>query len=142
MASSHVLSQPNISAEGAQAAIAAAAAKANEVGHPATIAIVDTSGILKAYLRMDGAPLLGTEVAELKARTAIAMGGADTGQMGERLGQNAGLLARLAPLPGLALLPGGMPIRVEGALVGAVGVSSPSGGSDEAIAAAAVAATA
>ena len=134
----HKFDQATISHAGAQEVLARASAKAAELGAPATIAVVDASGLLKAYVRMDGSPLVGAELAEMKARTAVLMGGAETGGMGERLGQNTGLLVRLAAIPGVALLPGGLPLRSEGALVGAVGVSSPTGGADEAVAAAAV----
>ena len=136
--SSYVNSQTTISAEGAQKVIASAIAKAIELSAPATVAVVDVQGILKALVRMDGSPLIGVEVAVMKARTAVLMGGADTGQMAERLSQNATLLARLAPLPGIALLAGGSPLKVDGAMIGAVGVSAPSGASDEAIVVAAV----
>ncbi len=40
---------------------------AREMKHPFVIAIVDESGVLKAFTRMDGAPLLSVQVAQDKA---------------------------------------------------------------------------
>ena len=54
--------------------IAAAEAKASEMGHPFVIAVVDESGVLKAFSRMDGAALVAVQVAQDKAYTAIGFG--------------------------------------------------------------------
>ena len=49
--------RPSVTAELAKAMIEAAERKAGEMGHPFVIAIVDDSGVLKAFSRMDGAAL-------------------------------------------------------------------------------------
>jgi len=54
--------------------IEAAEQKAAEMGHPFVIAIVDDSGVLKAFSRMDGAPLLSVQVAQDKAYSAVGFG--------------------------------------------------------------------
>src|SRR3954466_9052967 len=64
----------SITAEAAHQAIAAAEAKAREIETPMDIAIVDDSGVLKAFSRMDGAPLLSIQIAQDKAYTAAGFG--------------------------------------------------------------------
>ena len=64
----------SITLEAAHQAVAAAAAKAVEIGVPMAIAVVDPDGTLKAFSRMDGAALLAVRVAQQKAWTAISFG--------------------------------------------------------------------
>ena len=64
----------SVSAQLAKVMIEAAEKKATEMGHPFVIAIVDDSGVLKAFSRMDGAPLLSVQVAQDKAYTAVGFG--------------------------------------------------------------------
>jgi len=52
----------------ARTMIEAAERKAAEMGQPFVIAIVDDSGVLKAFSRMDGAPLLSVQVARKNER--------------------------------------------------------------------------
>src|SRR5580704_16558411 len=54
--------------------IAAAEAKAAELGVPMVIAVCDESGVLKAFSRMDGAALLSVQIAQDKAYTAVGFG--------------------------------------------------------------------
>ncbi len=62
----------SITAEAAQRIIAAAEVKAVEMGRPMCIAVVDGDGNLKAFTRMDGAPLLAVQLSQDKAYTAIS----------------------------------------------------------------------
>jgi uncharacterized protein GlcG (DUF336 family) len=64
----------SISTEAAQRLIAAAEAKAAELGKPFVTAVVDDGGVLKALSRMDGAPVLSVQVAQDKAYTAVGFG--------------------------------------------------------------------
>jgi len=64
--------KPSITAELAEEIIKAAAGKAEEIGVPMVIAVVDESGILKAFRRMDGAALLSVDIAQNKAYTAVS----------------------------------------------------------------------
>ena len=61
----------SVTAELARSMIEAAEQKAAEMGQPFVIAIVDDSGVLKAFSRMDGAPLLSVQVSAgaITART-------------------------------------------------------------------------
>ena len=67
-------SKASISTELAHRMIAAAEAKASELGVPMNIAVVDESGVLKAFSRMDGAALLSVQIAQDKAYTAAGFG--------------------------------------------------------------------
>ena len=61
----------SITAEAAERIINAAEAKAREIGKPMCIAVCDSDGTLKAFRRMDGAPLLSVQIAQDKAYTTI-----------------------------------------------------------------------
>jgi uncharacterized protein GlcG (DUF336 family) len=60
---SQVFEKASVSTESAHRMIAAAEAKAREIGVPMVIAVCDESGVLKAFSRMDGAALLSVQVA-------------------------------------------------------------------------------
>src|ERR1700691_1495055 len=64
----------SITLEAAQRMLAAAADKAEALGKGFVIALVDESGVLKAFARLDGAPLLSVQVAQDKAYTAAGSG--------------------------------------------------------------------
>src|SRR5258708_39890735 len=63
----------SITIEAAQRMIAAAEAKAREMGMAMCISICDGDGTLKAFSRMDGAALLSVQIAHDKAYTAISL---------------------------------------------------------------------
>ena len=71
--------RPSVTAELARAMIEAAEQKAAQMGHAFVIAVVDDSGVLKAFSRMDGAPLLSVQIAQDKAYTAVGFGLATDG---------------------------------------------------------------
>jgi uncharacterized protein GlcG (DUF336 family) len=103
--------------------IEAAERKADEMGHPFVIAIVDESGVLKAFSRMDGAALLSIQVAQDKAYTAVGFGMA-TDQWHEFVKGDAPLAMGAAPgIDRLIVFGGGYPIKIGDAIVGAIGVS-------------------
>jgi uncharacterized protein GlcG (DUF336 family) len=113
----------SITTEAAREAIAAAEAKAGEIGTPMVIAIVDDGGALKAFSRMDGAALLSVQVAQDKAYTAVGFGMPTHGW--HDFIKDDPPLADGAP-PGidrLVIFGGGYPIQVDGQVVGAIGVS-------------------
>ena len=60
-----------ISGEMAAKMIEAVIAKAKSLGVPQIVSILDESGLLKAFHRMDGAPLISIEVSQNKAYTAL-----------------------------------------------------------------------
>ena len=113
----------SVTSEVARRMIAAAEEKATAMGHPFVIAVVDESGVLKAFSRMDGAPLLSVQVAEDKAYTAAGFGMA-TDAWHEFIKNDAPLAAG-APtgIDRLVVFGGGYPINIGGQVVGGVGVS-------------------
>jgi uncharacterized protein GlcG (DUF336 family) len=112
----------SIDAATAERAIAAAAEKAVEMKIPMCIAIVDESGDLKAFRRMDGAPKLSVEIAQNKAYTAASFGMA-THAWFDFIKDDAPLLHGITHTPRLVVFGGGFPIALEGGVVGAIGVS-------------------
>lgn len=114
----------NVSLEQAEQVIEAAKERAKEIGVPMTIAVVDTGGNLVALVKMDDALLASLDIAIGKAYTAAAMkmGTADLAsavQPGQPL---YGLEVANQPRP-LVTFGGGVPLQVDGKVVGGVGVS-------------------
>ena len=120
--------------EGAARMLAAAVAKAREIGVGQCIAIVDVGGHMISFARMDGAFTLSADTATMKALTAASYG-TPTGNIA------AGMDLKLAiGTQGKRInLPGGLPIIVDGHLLGAIGVGSGSGEQDREVAAAGLA---
>lgn len=112
----------SLSLSAAQRIVEAGIAKADEVGVPSAIVVVDESGQLKAFARMDGAGLIATEVALNKAYTSAATG-APTSGVHEFIKSDAGALLSMPHVPRFTVVAGGLPIAVDGATVGALGVS-------------------
>src|SRR5216684_700624 len=67
----NVVKKHSISSELAQKMVDEAVAKAGEIGVSENVAILDDGGNLKAFSRMDGAPILCVEIAQNKAYTAL-----------------------------------------------------------------------
>lgn len=130
----------SLSTELAHALIAAAEAKALELGLPIAITIVDEAGVLKAFSRMDGAALVAVDASRKKAITAVSFG-IPTGDAWHNFIKDDPILLHGAQhLQDFILLGGGSPVMVGGALVGAIGVSGGHYKQDEAVVAAALAA--
>lgn len=116
------------------AAAAEAEAKANQWA--VSFAIVDDGGHLLWLQRLDGAPPISAQIAPAKAQTA-ALGRRESKVYEDMI--NAGRHSFLsAPLQGM--LEGGVPIVVEGQVVGAIGVSGVKSNEDAQIARAGIAA--
>ena len=98
-------------------------------GHRVVIAIVDTHGELIQLRRTRGAQIASSRVAVDKARTA-AIFVRPSREMEEQV--TDGRLGALA-LHGAACLTGGIPLRVDGEVVGAIGTSGETPDEDEAI---------
>lgn len=120
---SDTVSVENISAAAAHRVIAAAEEKAADMGVPCTIAVCDTSGVLKALSRMDGAALLSLQIAQDKAYTAVGFG-LPTHAWHDFI-KDDGPLAAGAPtgIDRLIVFGGGYTIEVGEAVVGGIGVS-------------------
>jgi uncharacterized protein GlcG (DUF336 family) len=117
----NVLKKLSISYELAQQMVDAAIAKARELGVSENVAIIDDGGNLKAFGRMDGAPILSTEIAQNKAYTALF--GVSTQDFFNFIQGDPSLLAGIPTLSRVAAYGGGLPAQVDGEIVGAIGVS-------------------
>ena len=129
-----------ISADAARRLIAAAEAKAAELDKPFATAVVDDDGVLKAFSRMDGAPLLSVQVAQDKAYTAVGFG-LPTHGWHDFIKDDAPLAAG-APsgIDRLVVFGGGYPVLVDDEVVGGIGVSGGHYSEDMQVAEAALAA--
>lgn len=102
--------------------IAAAEAKARELKIPMCTAVTDSDGTLKAFSRMDGAALLSVQIAQDKAYTAISFGLA-THEWFEFVKTDPPLLHGIIKTDRLIVFGGGYPIKLDGAVIGGIGVS-------------------
>ena len=116
------LSKASISQEAADLLVDAATTAAREIGVPMVIAIVDESGVLKAFRRMDGAPLLSVDIAKDKAYTAAAFGISTDGWF-DFIKNDPPLLHGIVHTPRLVVFGGGYPVQSGGQTIGAIGVS-------------------
>ena len=96
--------------------------KALEIGIPMNIAILDTAGHLKAFLRMDNAFLGSIDIAIRKARTAMLFR-MNSEKVGEFLRPEVGAWGMEASSGGLMGFAGGIPIKDHEEIIGYVGVS-------------------
>lgn len=109
----------SIGLEEAKAIVAAARAKADAEGWAVVIAIVDAGGHLILLERADGTQLGSIQVAQDKAKTALMFKRASKALEDVVL---AGKL-HMANLTGALPIEGGLPLVLDGAIVGAIGVS-------------------
>jgi uncharacterized protein GlcG (DUF336 family) len=123
-----------ITLEDARRIIAAAEDKAREIGQPMNIAVVDSGGNLVAHVRMDNAWIGSVDIAINKAWTARAFDIstkelAELSQSGDQFfGIHASNRGRVM------IFAGGIPLKRDGKVVGAVGVSGGMGKQDQAVA--------
>src|SRR5216684_967413 len=120
---------------GARTVLQAARENAQQRNAPSAIAVVDPAGDLLAFQRMDGVRPASAELAVEKARTAARLQ-RPTAEIEDNI--NRGRTAFVTA--GIAALRGGVPIRVNGKVVGAIGVAGLSKETDTGIANAAAAA--
>ena len=117
----NVVTKHSISSELAQKMVDEAMVKARQLGVAENVAILDDGGNLKAFGRMDGAPILCIEMAQNKAYTALF--GVSTQDFFNFIKGDPSLLAGIPTLPRVAAWGGGFPIKVNGEVVGAIGLS-------------------
>src|SRR3954467_1576979 len=117
----NVVTKHSISSELAQKMVDEAIGKARELGVTENVAILDDGGNLKAFSRMDGAPILCIEIAQNKAYTALF--GVSTQDFFNFIQSDPSLLVGMPTLSRVAAWGGGFPIKVEGDIVGAIGLS-------------------
>jgi glc operon protein GlcG len=119
------------------AAVDAIRAELATMGRTAVIAVADAHGELIALLRLDGAALSSVAVASNKAFTAARLG-RPTRVLGAQLRERGADIAFYGD-PRYLGFGGGLPIRVDGMIVGGIAVSGLSDAEDEALAAMGVA---
>jgi uncharacterized protein GlcG (DUF336 family) len=124
---SDVLEVKTITLEAARRAVTACVERARGLGVAVAIAVTDQGGNLKAFARMDGAPLLSSRIAQDKAWTAAAFG-LPTHRWWDLVKDEPPLLHGIVKTDRLIIFGGGVPLRSEGEVVGGIGVS---GGSTE-----------
>lgn len=118
-AEAQVAQQKNLTLEGARNVIAAAVAYARTKAGTGVIAVVDAGGNLMALERLDGTFAAGANISIGKARTAALF--KKPTKVFEDIIKNG--RTAMVTLPDFTPLQGGVPITVEGEIVGAVGVS-------------------
>ncbi len=120
--------------------LAAATKKAEELGQPMNIAVVDAGGNLLAFERMENAWLGSIDIAQKKAFTSRAFD-ITTQDLGKNSQSGDQFFGIHASNDGKVMIfAGGVPLKQEGEVVGAVGVSGGSGEQDHAVAEAGAAA--
>ncbi|MGO1466144.1 MAG: GlcG/HbpS family heme-binding protein [Microbacterium gubbeenense] len=131
-----------VNLETARRIIAAGEKKADEIGQPMNIAVVDAGGNLVAHVRQDGAWIGSIEISISKAWTSRAfdISTKDLGENSQPTQQFFGIHTTNAHGRGVAIFAGGVPLTSDGVVVGAVGVSGGLGEQDQAVAEAAAAA--
>ena len=129
-----------VTLEDARRIIAAAEKKAAEIGQPMNIAVADAGGNLVAHVRMDNAWIGSIDISIKKAWTSRAFDIttkdlAGNSQSGDQFfGIHASNDGRVM------IFAGGIPLKKDGRVVGAIGVSGGSGEQDHAVAEAGAAA--
>lgn len=122
--------QSVISAEAAAVALKAAIAHAESIGVRINVAVSDSGGNLAGFLRMPGAFIQSIDIAVDKAYTAAGFGFSTKDWM-KMIGHDEGMKLGFSARPRLVVFGGGLPIRVNGELIGGIGVSGASEAQDE-----------
>jgi glc operon protein GlcG len=133
---------PKLTLEGARTILAAAERRAAEINVPMNIAIVDDGGHLLAFARMDTAKLSSIRIAMNKAHSAAIRRKPSGPAMASNGQPDVMLSVSLAIGSGAHQTPirGGLPLIVDGEIVGAIGVSNGTEDEDVDVARAGVAA--
>ncbi|WP_111400779.1 heme-binding protein [Meridianimarinicoccus sp. RP-17] len=132
---SHVVATLTLTHAAVLDMLRAAVVCAEEIDQPQCIVIVDASGETLGEIRMTGAKYLSRRSARAKARTAASIGAPSSA-----IPEPVRLHIAAATQGNMTGLGGGLPIRVDGVLVGGIGVGSGSADQDIAVARAALAA--
>jgi len=123
-----------VSLEDARRVISAAEQKAKQIGQPMNIAVADEGGNLVSHVRMDGAWIGSIDISIKKAFTSRAFDIAtkDLAAHSQSGGQFFGIHA--SNNGNIMIFAGGVPLKRDGKVVGAVGVSGGSGQQDQEVA--------
>ena len=129
-----------VSLEAARRVIAAAEEKAAQIGQPMNIAVVDAGGNLVSHVRMDNAWIGSVDISIKKAWTARAFDLATKDLAGNSQSGDQFFGIHASNDGRVMIFAGGIPLKKDGKVVGAVGVSGGSGEQDQTVAEAGVAA--
>lgn len=108
--------------EAAQVAIETCTAKEQKIG----VSVVDSAGVLKALLATDGASPRGVQSSTNKAKTALEFK-APTSQLAEQIKTDKTLADKIAANPNLNARAGGVLLKVNDEIIGAIGVGGARG---------------
>ena len=106
----------------AEAMIEAARKKSVEISVPMTVVVTDEAGDVKAMCRMDGAPKMSLQLATDKAYTSAALG-LPTHVWADFIKTDEPLKIGFPHTPRVVIFGGGYPIKEDGEIVGAIGLS-------------------
>jgi uncharacterized protein GlcG (DUF336 family) len=123
-----------ITLEGAKKMMAAAEAEARKNNWPVAIAVVDEAGNLIAFQKLDETQAASIDIAIGKARTAARFKRPSKALEEAVAGGRSVLIA----IEGITPLEGGIPVTVDGRIIGAVGVSGVTSQQDAQVAQAAI----
>lgn len=129
---SSLIELKSLSLETARAIADAVIAQARARNLKMHVTVVDVAGNPLVYQRLPGAPLPAREFSEKKAYTALSFN-KPTSAWKQRLAENPHLAAGLTRHPRVAMIGGGLPVVIDGHLVGAVGVAGGLEADDEAV---------
>jgi uncharacterized protein GlcG (DUF336 family) len=127
---------PAVTLGQASVLVDAALARGAELGlAPLTVAVLDPGGHLVALKRQDGSGILRAEIAIAKAWGVLGMG-LPARALTERAQRAPQFFATLSVLSGGRMMPvaGGVPLTVDGQVIGAAGISGDTSDNDEACA--------
>lgn len=129
-----------LSSKGAALLIKAAKAAAETMAMPMCVAVVDSGGNLFAFCRTDDARIANIQIAMTKAASAVTRQRATSEELAIRFEDPAQAIrtALAAGVHRVTAMSGGIPLYVDGKLVGGIGVSGGTGREDIAVAQAAV----
>tara|TARA_Y100000590_G_scaffold451326_1_gene592545 strand:- start:906 stop:1373 length:468 start_codon:yes stop_codon:yes gene_type:complete len=116
----------SITSEQAKVAAAAAIESMNEHGWKMALSIVDTGGHLVHFEKIDGTQFASIRISMAKAKAAVGFR-RPTRAFAQGIVNNPALVT----LPGVVGSPGGVPIVVNGQIIGALGCSGDTGDNDE-----------
>ena len=96
--------------------------KARELKIDVCVAVYDSSSQLKAFVRMDRAPVLAAQIAEDKAHTSASFR-CPTHTLFDWISKDPPLLHGITQYPRFIVFGGGYPITEDGELIGSIGIS-------------------
>jgi glc operon protein GlcG len=117
-----VITLQSLTLESADKLADLAISKAKDMGLKIHVNIVDTAGDVIVYKRIPGAPLPARLMSEKKAITAANFK-APTDKWTEKVFRKTNLATSLVQHPDITLIGGGVPVKLNDQIVGAIGIS-------------------